>query len=175
MSESHWWYRFHKEVKSWGSTTWFRIWQFQSIIFKCISWLNGSYFWGVNGDDRGFLKEGVENYLMVPTKTCQLFICLRIYSLRFHLSPHPLVNTRSNRVRQPTWPACVVGKKRQRAVTISKISFFFSSFFFFLFFFFLRPTKRWSSSSVSARKTNSTGWLMGNVLTQPRSLFSHVI
>ncbi len=30
MSESHWWYLFHKEVKSWDSTTWFRIWQFQT-------------------------------------------------------------------------------------------------------------------------------------------------
>ncbi len=50
MSESHWWYLFHKEVKSWVSTTWFRIWQFQttakSSIFKCIFWLNGSFFWG---------------------------------------------------------------------------------------------------------------------------------
>ncbi len=26
----HWWYLFHKEVKSWESTTWFRIWQFQT-------------------------------------------------------------------------------------------------------------------------------------------------
>jgi hypothetical protein len=30
MSESHWWYLFYKEVKSWDSTTWFRIWQFQT-------------------------------------------------------------------------------------------------------------------------------------------------
>jgi hypothetical protein len=29
-------------------------------IFKCISWLNGSFF---GGDDRGFLKEGVKTYL----------------------------------------------------------------------------------------------------------------
>ncbi len=30
MSENHWWYLFHKEVKSWDFTTWFRIWQFQT-------------------------------------------------------------------------------------------------------------------------------------------------
>ncbi len=30
MSESHWWYINHKEVKSWGSTTGFRIWHFQT-------------------------------------------------------------------------------------------------------------------------------------------------
>jgi hypothetical protein len=35
----------------------------KSGIFKCISWLNGSFF-GV--DDRGFLEEGVKSYLMAP-------------------------------------------------------------------------------------------------------------
>ncbi len=34
MSENHWWYLFHKEVKSWDSTTWFRIWQFQTSAWK---------------------------------------------------------------------------------------------------------------------------------------------
>jgi hypothetical protein len=29
--KGHWWYLFHKEVKSWDSTTWFRIWQFRTL------------------------------------------------------------------------------------------------------------------------------------------------
>ncbi len=42
---------FHKEVKTWVSTSWFRLWQFQApsekhSIFKCISFLNGSFSWG---------------------------------------------------------------------------------------------------------------------------------
>jgi hypothetical protein len=35
----------------------------KSGIFKCIFWLNGSFF---GGDDRGFLKEVVKTYLMAP-------------------------------------------------------------------------------------------------------------
>ncbi len=35
----------------------------ESGIFKCISWLNGSFF---GSYDRGFLKEGVKTYLMTP-------------------------------------------------------------------------------------------------------------
>jgi hypothetical protein len=38
--------------------------QLKSGIFKCISWLNGSFFFG--GDDEGFLKEGVKTYQMTP-------------------------------------------------------------------------------------------------------------
>ncbi len=37
MSESHWLYLFHKEVKSWDSTTWFRIWRFQTPGLKAVS------------------------------------------------------------------------------------------------------------------------------------------
>ncbi len=37
--------------------------RFKNDIFKCISWLNGSFF---EGNDRGFLKEEVKAYLMVP-------------------------------------------------------------------------------------------------------------
>ncbi len=60
MSESHWWYLFHKEVKSLDSTTWFRIWQFQTLASKAVS-SNASPGWTVRflgGNDRGFLKEG---------------------------------------------------------------------------------------------------------------------
>ncbi len=34
MSENHWTYLFHKEVKSWDSTTWFRIWHLQTPAYK---------------------------------------------------------------------------------------------------------------------------------------------
>ncbi len=41
---------FTKRVKNWDSTAWFRIWHVQtqawSGIFKCVSWLNGSFFGG---------------------------------------------------------------------------------------------------------------------------------
>ncbi len=34
MWENHWWYLFHKKVKSWDSTTWFKIWQFQTTAWE---------------------------------------------------------------------------------------------------------------------------------------------
>jgi hypothetical protein len=47
---------------------WFRNGHFkprlESGIFKCISWLNGSFF---GGEDQSFLKQGVKTYLMAPT------------------------------------------------------------------------------------------------------------
>ncbi len=67
MSESHWWYPFYNEVERTDSTTWFRVDnfkpRFRSGIFKCISWLNGSFF---EGDELGLLKLGVKTYLMAP-------------------------------------------------------------------------------------------------------------
>jgi hypothetical protein len=50
-------------------------------IFKCISWLNGSFF---GGDHRGFLKEGVKTSRMAPMSPLSsptFFFCLHIYSL----------------------------------------------------------------------------------------------
>jgi hypothetical protein len=35
----------------------------ESGIFKCISWLNGSFF---GDDDQGFMKDGVKTFLMTP-------------------------------------------------------------------------------------------------------------
>ncbi len=34
MSESHWWYLIDKDVKIWDSTTWFKIWKFQTPAKK---------------------------------------------------------------------------------------------------------------------------------------------
>jgi hypothetical protein len=56
-----------------------------SGIFKCISWLNGSFL----GDDRGFLKEGVKTYQMAtmsPLNLSSLFFRFHIYSLWITIS-----------------------------------------------------------------------------------------
>jgi hypothetical protein len=56
MSETYWWNLFHKEVKSWGSTTWLGTWKLQTPAEKRhlqrITLLNG---WVFEDDDRGFL------------------------------------------------------------------------------------------------------------------------
>jgi hypothetical protein len=67
MSESHWCYLFHKEVKSWDSTTWFRLWQFQTSTWKRylqMHLLTERFFFRC--DAWGFLKHGVKTYLMAP-------------------------------------------------------------------------------------------------------------
>ncbi len=88
-SESHWWYLLHKEVKSWDSTIWFRIWQNQtpglkavSSKFKCI--YTGGTVSFLGGDDQGFLWEGVMTYLMAPLSPLANFSFRHhIYSLCF--------------------------------------------------------------------------------------------
>jgi hypothetical protein len=47
MLESHWGYLFYKELKSWDSSTWFRIWQFQTPGLKAVS-SNASLGWTVH-------------------------------------------------------------------------------------------------------------------------------
>ncbi len=49
----------------------------ESGTFTCISWQNGSFF---GSDDRGFLKDGVVTYLLVPMSLLNWF-CLHIHSL----------------------------------------------------------------------------------------------
>ncbi len=48
MSKNHSWNLFHKGPNSWDSTTWFRIWQFQTLaerrFFECITLLIGLFF-----------------------------------------------------------------------------------------------------------------------------------
>ncbi len=66
-SESRWWYLFHKEIKSWDSITWFKIWQFQTPAWKRylqMHLLTERFFFV--GDDWGFLQEGMKTYLMAP-------------------------------------------------------------------------------------------------------------
>jgi hypothetical protein len=58
----------HKEVKSWDSTSWSRVWQYQTLAWKrdylrmhlLAEWLT---LWG---HVWGFLKDGVMTYLMAP-------------------------------------------------------------------------------------------------------------
>jgi hypothetical protein len=64
-SESY--YLFHKWVKSCNSTSWFRIWQFQTHAWKLylqMHLLAERFVFG--GDERGFLKEGVKAFLTAP-------------------------------------------------------------------------------------------------------------
>ncbi len=89
MSESHWRNLFHKEVKSWDSTTWFKIWQFQTPAWKRYLQMHllaeRFAFWG---DDRGFLKVGIKTYpiaQMSPFTLPTFFVCLHIYILCFYL------------------------------------------------------------------------------------------
>ncbi len=86
MSENHGWFLFRTEVKSWDSTTWFRIWQFQtpakSGIFKCISWLNGWFFGMVM--IVVFWKREFKTYLNginVSSLRSSFLFCLHTYSL----------------------------------------------------------------------------------------------
>ncbi len=73
-------------TKKWRSEvpTWFKIWQSQtrikSCIFKCISWLNGSFFWG--GDGRAFLEKEVKTSdtmaLMSPLNSPTIYLSSRL-------------------------------------------------------------------------------------------------
>jgi hypothetical protein len=70
MSESHSWYIFQNEAKSWEPGSLQHDLEMDNFkprlersIFKCISWLNGLFFGGWNG---GLLKEGVNAYSMAP-------------------------------------------------------------------------------------------------------------
>jgi hypothetical protein len=68
-AESHWWHLFHKKVKSWDSTTRFRIWQFQTPAWKQylqMHLLAERFVFFFAGDNRDFLKEGVKAYLIAP-------------------------------------------------------------------------------------------------------------
>ncbi len=74
MSESHWKGSISKRSKELGAhnvvqnLTIFTP-RIEIDIVECISWLNGSF---LGGDDRGFLKEGVENFLIAPTSPLTL-------------------------------------------------------------------------------------------------------
>ncbi len=84
MSESHWWYLFHKEVKSWDSTTWFRILQFQTPAWKRYLQMHlpteRFIFWGWSSrvSERG--NQRLSNSTNVASWIVK-FCCLHIYSL----------------------------------------------------------------------------------------------
>jgi hypothetical protein len=79
-----WWYLFHKWVKSSFSTA-PDIFKplLKCSVFKCISWLNGSFFWGWTS---GFSVRGsqdLSNGANVASQLAKKFFCLHIYSLSF--------------------------------------------------------------------------------------------
>jgi hypothetical protein len=49
----------------------------KSGIFKCICLLNSSFFWG---DDRGFLKEGVNAYLRAPNSPATRYFFFSVFT-----------------------------------------------------------------------------------------------
>jgi hypothetical protein len=88
VSDCHWWYLFHEGVRAETLQPSLKFDNYKpwpkSCIFKCISWLNGSFFFFFfRFDDQGFLREGVKTYLMAPMSplNSQLFFCIHIYSL----------------------------------------------------------------------------------------------
>ncbi len=76
-----WWYPFHKWVKSSFSTA-PDIFKplLKRSIFKCISWLNGSFL-GVNIGVFWKRKSKPKEWRQCRLSTRQLFFCLHIYSL----------------------------------------------------------------------------------------------
>jgi hypothetical protein len=74
----------------------------ESGIFKCIFWLNRSFF----GDgDQGFLKEVVKAYLMAPMSplNSSIFLCVHIYSLWFMIPDFFFSSARDCRHGQQQW------------------------------------------------------------------------
>ncbi len=49
----------------------------KSGIFKCISWLNGSFF---GGDDLGILKEGIKTHSMAPIWPLDSSTCVSVFT-----------------------------------------------------------------------------------------------
>ncbi len=83
MSESYWGNLFHKEVKSWDSTTWFRIWQFLTTVWKWYLQMHRLaerffVFFFFEDDDQG-LEWSIWHQCRLLT--LQRFFCLCIYSL----------------------------------------------------------------------------------------------
>jgi hypothetical protein len=72
-----------KEVKSRESTTWFRVWQFQTPPtwkrYLQTHLLAEWFFFG--GHDRGLLTEGVKTYLKTPTSPSDTLTCFLLSHL----------------------------------------------------------------------------------------------
>jgi hypothetical protein len=83
MSEIYQRYLFHKEMKSWDSTTWFRIWKFQNLGCKryrqtdllAEMWIFGGWWSGMSERDSQDLSN-------VVNTTPNIFLSLHLYSMR---------------------------------------------------------------------------------------------
>ncbi len=162
-SESHWWNLLYQELKSYYSSAWFRIWQFQTVAWKryYISWLSGSFF---QCDHRGFLKKGVKSYLMasmsnffrvftsiiygwkwrnrifLPTKTLSLLNCLQ----QLCLSPCCVTDTSRS----------LMAYCSKHCIQILSLSFFsLPCFFYFilLILYYIYPFRFSSGHSLQKR------------------------
>jgi hypothetical protein len=78
MSEINCWYLFHKEMKSWDYTTWFRIWHLHLLAEWFAFWI---WLSGVSGRVSEMFSEGVKTYLMARMLLLNFFFCVHIYSL----------------------------------------------------------------------------------------------
>ncbi len=89
LSESNWWYLSRQEVKSLNTTTWFRIWHFQTLPQKRYLWMHllaarfVFWWWWLGFSEWGShdLSDGQRHL-----STRQLHICLHIYSLWLFLA-----------------------------------------------------------------------------------------
>jgi hypothetical protein len=85
VSASHWWYLFHQQVKSWDSTIWLRIWQFQTSGLTAVS-SNASpvstvRFLGVMLGVFWMRESRLKWWHQRRLLTRQFYFCLHIYSL----------------------------------------------------------------------------------------------
>ncbi len=94
MSESHWRYLFHKEGKSWDSTTWFRIWQFQTPPQKLYLQMHllaeRLVFWGWWSGFSDGLSQDLPKGTNVVSQIANFFFCLQIYSLESGIRINPI-------------------------------------------------------------------------------------
>jgi hypothetical protein len=115
MSESHWWYLFHKDVKSSSSTTWFRIRQFQNLAKNAVS-SNASPGWTVRflGSWSEFserVSQGLSNGTKVASQLANFFsVFTSIVDGRYGVWSH--TRLLKHRCRADGGPFCLPTKRR---------------------------------------------------------------
>ncbi len=87
MSETPWWYLLHWEMKSWDSTTWLKIWQFQTPAWKRLLASPGWTVCCLEVMIRFLWKKGIKNYQMAPM--LPLSTLQRCFSLAFTFLVNP--------------------------------------------------------------------------------------
>ncbi len=95
----------------------------KSSIFKCISWLYGSFF---GGENRGFLKEGAKTYIMAPLTPLNSPTCF-LWLLSSHLwlalwSDWPIILGGGAALRWPSPRPLVVAAKDRSGQLCNSVS-----------------------------------------------------